>query len=701
MCAMRVLSNTLQGARDALPAGAAPDSRPISRIPASLLGPSPHSSQSSTTTTTTTNVLNDHPQHDNNSANPNHPLAPSVPNELITAINMYCRFCKEVSVRNKDLPQSFVKMILVFQKNVNVRAAYNTLFPFSPLAMPSAANHSFIDWARISLLGKDRAYMDTTSWIRVLASYTVVDISDTDLRALLREQPVLQHYHECMLEAKLVGPLASDRAAHLVYLYLLVNIQRLQSLHAVEQFYSINHNADRRTEALLFFSKLANRQFDRELQTNALVTLLSRFLKVRSEWIQQELELLELREKELAGLFHQKTIRAMSGRPRLRSRLRAITAASGSLFTMDQLAQWNGSIRFPNVFSMIQRKRLYFLMSQVHLDPAECIHLVLRDRDLALSVLRYPVKQPETEVLYECITGCSITSDPFPELHHFRACCFDGFAYEHKTRLRLNDLLHLFISAYQNPSVWKTLWKLVFPVLSIQIIRDVEAFVGRVPFPARAVLGTMFEIHQHPPLAPPPSSQNSHHHGSSNASNYASQGPQQQQQQQPQQRPPAPPSSQQASQPPPPRVLSISPVSPFNSMSSLSLLFSPAPSSPGSGAAHGAEGPKAHGIVGELDDSQHLVRDGEPALDHGLPKGIGQPAPLEHDGAPEPPGLELGVPLVRGDAAHGDPAQPHHIEDEHPGEAGLQKELAAEDARGRALVGDDAQLGVPDVAHVA
>ena len=692
MCAMRLSSSTIQGARDAVPAYcnsnntstnnapemAPPSSLPASRVPASLLGPRPLSDAAASLPAAFA-------QAGSNSNNNN---SLPVPNELITAINMYCRFCTEVSVRTEDLPHSFLKLILIFQKNINVRAAYGALFPLPPLSSPSSTpNHSFIDWERVSLLGKDRAYLDTTSWIRVLASYTVVDISDTDLRALLRDLPVLHHYHECMLEARLVGALAPDRAAHLVYLYLLINVQRLQSLHAVEQFYSINHNADRRTEALLFFSKLANRQFDRDLQTHTLVTLLSRFVKVRSEWIKQELELLQLREQELEGLFRQKTIRAMTGRPKLRSRLKAITAASGSLFTMDQLSQWNGSIRFPNVFSMKQRKRLYFLMSQVHLDPEECIHLVLRDRDLALSVLRYPVKQPETEVLHECITGCRITSDPFPELHQFRASCFDGFAYEHKARLRLNDLLHLFVSAYQNPSVWKTLWKLVFPVLSIQIIRDVEAFVARVPFPARAVLGTMFELHSTSGSGGGHDESLSSHASFTSSTSFSHLPPQSPFPP----RAPAPPAPP-PPPPPPPRPPSISPMPspPLNPPS----LLSP-------GAAHGEAGPQAHGVLGELHDPLDLMWDSELPLDHGVAKGVGQAAPLEHDGAAEPTRLELGVALVRRDSPHGDPAQPHHVEDEQPRQPGLQEELAPEDARGGAPIGDDALLRVPDVAHVA
>lgn len=38
------------------------------------------------------------------------------------------------------------------------------------------------------------------------------------------------------------------------------------------------------------------------------------------------------------------------------------------------------------------------------------------------------------------------------------------------------------MAAYQAPSIWKEAWKHLVGVISVQIIRDVEAFVSRQPF---------------------------------------------------------------------------------------------------------------------------------------------------------------------------------------------------------------------------
>lgn len=44
------------------------------------------------------------------------------------------------------------------------------------------------------------------------------------------------------------------------------------------------------------------------------------------------------------------------------------------------------------------------------------------------------------------------------------------------------QILQLYVASYQAPGVWKEAWKHLVGVISVQIIRDVEAFVARHPF---------------------------------------------------------------------------------------------------------------------------------------------------------------------------------------------------------------------------
>ena len=400
------------------------------------------------------------------------------------AISMYCRFCSDVSVAQDDPSASLLKMVVLFQKNVNVSGAYGDIF-----------GQSFLDWEHAFLLKNERCYSDSTTWVSMMR-YLEIRMDEPAFKQLLREFPVFSHFSVCLERAKLtVGPWA------FVALYLLTNVSRLQSLHVFEQFFSLCERQDVRQEALIFFSQQANMQFDREELTSALVALLTRHCRIKSEVVMQELEMMAARSRELEGLFKQKQMRALVGRPRLRSKLRDPDMESVSMFGMDRLQPWCTNIRFPNVFSLIQKKRLYFVMSQVYLDQSHYIRRILPDKELSKTIMQNPIKAPEVDVLFDCITECRVVNDPFPELHQFRSDCFKSFAQEQKTRLRLNDLLHLYIASYQMPSVWKSVWKLVFPVLSIQIIRDVESFVERVPFAHTHVIALMFnkstqELHE-------------------------------------------------------------------------------------------------------------------------------------------------------------------------------------------------------------
>jgi hypothetical protein len=44
------------------------------------------------------------------------------------------------------------------------------------------------------------------------------------------------------------------------------------------------------------------------------------------------------------------------------------------------------------------------------------------------------------------------------------------------------------VAAFQCPSIWKEAWKHLIGVISVQIIRDVEAFVASHPFAAAEVM---------------------------------------------------------------------------------------------------------------------------------------------------------------------------------------------------------------------
>jgi hypothetical protein len=62
-----------------------------------------------------------------------------------------------------------------------------------------------------------------------------------------------------------------------------------------------------------------------------------------------------------------------------------------------------------------------------------------------------------------------------------RCKCMGAFPATQVFSMRLNDLLNMYVCAYQNSFMWKDIWKFssLVPLLLRQVIRDVEAFTHR------------------------------------------------------------------------------------------------------------------------------------------------------------------------------------------------------------------------------
>ena len=103
-------------------------------------------------------------------------------------------------------------------------------------------------------------------------------------------------------------------------------------------------------------------------------------------------------------------------------------------------------------------------------------------KDVGRALAENPVLIPDADSVYMGIDSLTMSIRPFEELNQFRTRCFTSFASHQKRNLSLTQVLKLYVAAYQHRAIWKQLWTTVYPVISPQIIRDVEAFVGSTPF---------------------------------------------------------------------------------------------------------------------------------------------------------------------------------------------------------------------------
>ena len=132
--------------------------------------------------------------------------------------------------------------------------------------------------------------------------------------------------------------------------------------------------------------------------------------------------------------------------------------------------------------SNLRRLRCYLLASQGHHFSYEKHLDELVPKDVARALADNPVTIPDAHSIYLGIDSLAMNVRPFDEINQFRTRCFISFASHQKRDLSLTQVLKLYVAAYQAKSIWKQLWTSVYPVISPQIIRDVETFVALVPF---------------------------------------------------------------------------------------------------------------------------------------------------------------------------------------------------------------------------
>ncbi len=181
----------------------------------------------------------------------------------------------------------------------------------------------------------------------------------------------------------------------------------------------------------------------------------------------------------------------IQGRPRLRDRVTSElkteerkAQVDTMLDTWESYAGFSHLHQFPQTLSEKVRSKLYFLASQTRWEWAKYVETVLPSGgQLCVKVAGHPITQPDLPVLIRVIEGLSMDgSAPFQQMTDFRRECFQSFPVTAVQRMTLSQILQLYVAAYQAPGCWREIWKQLVCVISVQIVRDVQAFVETHPF---------------------------------------------------------------------------------------------------------------------------------------------------------------------------------------------------------------------------
>ena len=132
--------------------------------------------------------------------------------------------------------------------------------------------------------------------------------------------------------------------------------------------------------------------------------------------------------------------------------------------------------------SNLRRLRCYLMACQHHNFEYSKYMEEIVSKDVAEALKINPVIFPDVHSVHMAIESLAMNINPFEELNQFRVRCFLSFASHQKKNLSLTQVLKLYVASYQSKSIWKQIWTRIYPVISPQIIRDVETFVSATPF---------------------------------------------------------------------------------------------------------------------------------------------------------------------------------------------------------------------------
>ena len=394
----------------------------------------------------------------------------------------------EYNIDQKDLPVLVIKTTVMSLKYIDNKALFETLFP-----------GQYADWDLINTNLKARgtnALGDAEPWLSLL---TLLEWPSLNDKLTEKNHPPLAQIKAALKIQNLDQP-GWTIACRVLILQL---IEGLQSMHAIELMTTRILQKNTRESTMHLLASLYDSKHLPSAYFDTLVYILSPpMVTVNASVLTQTMSIIAAQREQHKLNMKLKSMQMVALRPRLRDRLKTSLLADkhmetidGKLGTWDSYAGFCHAHRFPNNLSDRVKRQLYFLASQTTWDWQPHVSKFLHTEEMQARVIQRTVTQPDANVINWVIENLSMDGrPPFPEMMAFKARCFGSFPVIYIQKMTLTQVLRLYISAYQPPSVWKDVWKSQIGILSPQISRDCESFVAANAFAGEWVVGAMAGI---------------------------------------------------------------------------------------------------------------------------------------------------------------------------------------------------------------
>ena len=389
-----------------------------------------------------------------------------------TIIESFIRFCRDFGCDADDSELSMKKAIISSIRSVEVKDAIQSIDP----------SKSFIDYDLLAQNHECNRFGDDMEWIKMTHLLHFDVDSETMMHEIRQGVPTIYFIIHLIEDMKLNEPISLQ---NMLKMYLLTNIKQITSRHVLELFCSDLLHRDVSREVLVLTSLLADQRFDQQQFTVDIIWLLNHlrfddnFTKEYQFFIKQELSLQDVMKQRKIQNLTRDRVRLRDRIPKggnIKWKSQRICSAE-SQQALDSFNGWIARVRFPQITTRRMKLNAYFIRCQPDMDHSSHInkHYV---QDVASIILEHPISIPETNVVRSVIDSIRMHIQPFPELVEFRRECFGGFAQKDSRGLTWLQILQLYIAAYQYKPIWTQCWTSVLPILSHQIICDVEKFTS-------------------------------------------------------------------------------------------------------------------------------------------------------------------------------------------------------------------------------
>lgn len=216
---------------------------------------------------------------------------------------------------------------------------------------------------------------------------------------------------------------------------------------------------------------------------------LLRGLVPRHAYIEDMSGVLQRMEAEQAEQAHETSVQRRNARMQLR--YLALSEADSSKVAYEQsFASWANQQRFPISTGQRLQQVLYFLRAQPTVVSEEVYALYFAP-SLVERVLQSTIDVIDADAMYSVLNCIRSYRHNIADLIDFRATCLTGVSLTIRSALTLQQVLQLYIAAFQHPSVRETLWRRVLNVWNHSVQQALQEFTARHAFDVENVLHTV------------------------------------------------------------------------------------------------------------------------------------------------------------------------------------------------------------------